>query len=217
MRGDRLLIEMHHRTAAVALADRLQHMPPGAGGPRIVTIAGESGAGKSETAAALAEELDRRKLQTRILQQDDYFEFPPKTNAARRREDITRVGPQEVRLDLLTEHVNRIRRGDTLIETPLVIYDEDRIDCQTIDLSGIHVVIVEGTYTSLLEPVDLHVFIDRTNRETQATRSARAREPQTEFLERVLEIEHEIIASHKERADVVIASDYTVAEPGNGS
>jgi uridine kinase len=212
-----LIVEAHHRAAAAVLADRVERLPTPAVGPAIVTIAGESGSGKSETAAALADDLGRRGRMTRILQQDDYFEYPPHTNAIRRREDISRVGPQEVRLDLLNEHLRKIRAGAPTIDAPLVVYQEDRIDRQAIVLSEVDVVIVEGTYTTLLDPVDLRIFIARTYRETNAARVARAREPQTGFLERVLEIEHGIIKAHKDCADVVIGSDYGVAEQAAGT
>ena len=212
MRGDRLMVEAHHLAAATILADRVLRLPTRVGAPAIVTIAGESGSGKSETAEALANELKRRGRTALVLQQDDYFEYPPKTNATRRREDISRVGPQEIRLDLLSAHLERIRAGAHAIDAPLVDYEGDRIDRQTIDLYGTDVLIVEGTYTSLLEPVDLRVFIDRTYEETRAARVARAREVQNDVLERVLRIEHRIVSSHKERADVLIASNYTVTE-----
>ena len=65
-------------------------------------------------------------------------------------------------------------------------------------------VIAEGTYTSLLENVDLRAFIDRNYRQTKKARLTRARDPDVDFLEKVLEIEHQEISRHKARADVVI-------------
>ena len=66
------------------------------------------------------------------------------------------------------------------------------------------VLIVEGTYTTLLENVDLRTFINRTYHQTKKARLARARDPDVGFLERVLEIEHQEISQHKARADVVM-------------
>jgi hypothetical protein len=43
------------------------------------------------------------------------------------------------------------------------------------------------------------------------SRKKRAREPIEPFLEQVLEIEHEIIAPHRERADIIIDRDYEVS------
>ena len=79
------------------------------------------------------------------------------------------------------------------------------IDEEIVSLEGVNVVIVEGTYTSMLEKVDLRAFIDRTYHYTLEHRKERARDPaEGEFIERVLEIEHEIISAHKAHADIVL-------------
>ncbi len=72
------------------------------------------------------------------------------------------------------------------------------------------VVIAEGTYTSLLSNVDRRVFIARNRLDTMEHRQKRAREDFDPFIERVLEIEHEIISAHRNRADVLITKDYEV-------
>lgn len=213
MKGDRLVVKDEHIAAARRLAEvilpRLGSLP----GRLILAIAGESGSGKSELAVALRQELFDRGIRAVILQQDDYFRYPPHTNAELRRRDLRHVGPSEVRLDLLDRHLAEILEGAEEIEKPLVIYEEDLITKEKLDLRRAKVVIVEGTYTSLLRHVHIRVFIDRTYRETKAARLERAREAQDEFLEKVLEIEHRIISQHKGRADLVITRDYRV-EPG---
>ena len=93
---------------------------------------------------------------------------------------------------------------------PLVIYEEDRITEETLDLGAVDIVIAEGTYTSLLENVDTRVFIARNRLETMEHRMKRGREDFDPFIEQVLEIEHEIISQHRERADIVITTDYDV-------
>ncbi len=205
MIGDKLVITEYHlsngRKVARACADLLEKSD------RIFTIAvaGESGSGKSETAATTAQELEKLGKKVLILGQDDYFVKPPKSNAARRLEGIDWVGPGEVRLDLLDEHLAAVKRGDTSISKPLVHFKENMIDEEIVSLEGVNVVIVEGTYTSMLEKVDFRAFIDRTYHDTLKHRKERARDPaEGEFIERVLEIEHEIISSHKARADIVL-------------
>jgi len=212
MRGDRLVIESHHRRAAEGLAELL--LPRAAAADRrfVVSIGGESGSGKSELARALADAFDRRSLRSVILQQDDYFVHPPKTNALKRREEIGWIGPGEVRLDRLDEDLHALRSGTDSICKPLVFYDEDRIGQETLSAKGVRVAIVEGTYVTLLANVDVRVFIERTFRETRDARILRAREAQDEFLERVLRIEHEIIALHRTLADVAIGADFSVKE-----
>ena len=105
MQGDVIIVEEQHRRVAETIAERLLDRIRGANRIYTVTVAGESGSGKSETATAIKEALKVRGLRAEILQQDDYFVFPPKTNDGRRRADIGWVGPGEVRLDLLDEHL----------------------------------------------------------------------------------------------------------------
>ena len=193
----------------------------GAGGPRgtnkdgryTITVAGESGSGKSETAQAIAEAFDAVGIASTIYQQDDYFVHPPRTNDATRRRDIAWVGTGEVKLDLLDQHLAAALAGADQVEKPLVIYEEDRIDTETLDLSGAKVVIAEGTYTTLLDNVDTRVFIARNRLETMEHRQKRGREDFDPFIEEVLTIEHEIISAHRERADIVITRDYDVEFP----
>ena len=213
MRGDKLIIEPHHREAATNLASLLERRLSDRGdAPLIVSIGGESGSGKSELAAALADELRARGVSALVIQQDDYFIHPPKTNARKRREGIDWVGPQEVRLDLFDADLKALMDGAEAIVKPLVFYDEDRIGEERLFTEGARVVIAEGTYTFLLRSVDVRVFIDRTFRETRGARTARAREAQDAFLDRVLEIEHGIISRHRDHADILIEADYSVKE-----
>ena len=213
MIGDKLIINEKHRRAAEQIVERI--LPQLRSWPRIytITIAGESGSGKSETGRALAEALNRRDFQTLVLQQDDYFVYPPKTNDEIRRQDIGWVGLQEVRLDLLDEHLRQARSGADAIVKPLVVYGEDRISEETVSLRGVAAVVAEGTYTSALENVDTRVFIDLTYLETLQSRLKRAREAQDDFLEKVLEIEHRIISAHKSRADYLVDKQFRVVCP----
>ncbi|MFW6288711.1 MAG: hypothetical protein ACOC2Q_02920 [Spirochaetota bacterium] len=214
MKGDIIIVEEHHRNAAIAILERIESPIRNADHAYTLTVAGESGSGKSETAKALAEACEERGFRPLVFQQDDYFVLPPKSNDRRRREDISWVGTGEVRIDLLDEHLRSARDRDGDLAKPLVDYEADEIGEETVDLSGIDVAIAEGTYTTLLENADCHIFIDRTRLDTLETRKKRGREPIEPFLERVLEIEHEIIAPHRKAADIVINRDYEVSFPG---
>lgn len=214
VRGDIIIIEDHHRSAASVIADHLTAPIAAKPGRYTITVAGESGSGKSETAAALAEALEERGVKTGILQQDDYFIHPPRTNHETRMADIKWVGTNEVRLDLLDGHLAAAIADEASIEKPLVIYEDDEIATEVMSLAGLDVVIAEGTYTSLLDNVDTRIFIARNRLETMAARRQRGREEMDPFIEQVLEIEHEIIAPHRERADIVITRDYEVELTG---
>lgn len=214
MQGDIIIVEEHHRSAAAAIVERIA--PTVAKTPRryTITVAGESGSGKSETAQAIAEAFGDLGTASAIYQQDDYYVHPPKTNDRTRRANMCWVGPTEVRLDLLDQHLQAAREGADEVEKPLVIYAEDRIDLEVMDLRGIKVVIAEGTYTSLLKQVDTRVFIARNRLETMEHRRRRGREEFDPFLEEVLSIEHEFISQHRDLADVVITREYDVEFPG---
>jgi uridine kinase len=214
MKGDKIIIKPHHERAGQQLARLVLPDISDAEHRFIITIAGESGAGKSEIAEALRQFLADEGIDAVILQQDDYFVYPPKTNAAKRVEDIGWVGTQEVRLDLMDANLESILAGEPGIVKPLVDFDSDSIGEETMELGDAAAVLVEGTYTTALENAHRRVFIDRTYIDTKDARALRAREDQDEFLERVLTIEHEIISSHKPRADYIVTRDYNVIENG---
>jgi uridine kinase len=175
-------------------------------------VAGESGSGKSETATAIAGALAAQGIDSVIFQQDDYFVYPPKSNDRARRNDITWVGPQEVKIDLLDQHLKAFRNGAASIDKPLVDYETDSITAEELATAGARVAIAEGTYTSLLENVDARVFIARNYEQTRAHREKRKRDAAEldPFLDTVLRIEHGIISEHLARADIVIDADYSV-------
>ena len=121
MRGDTIIIEAHHRKAAEAIIPLILPEIEASPGRYTISVAGESGSGKSETATAIAEALAEHGISSAIFQQDDYFVYPPKTNDSTRRKDIGWVGPQEVRLDLLDGHLQAFLADAESIEKPLVV------------------------------------------------------------------------------------------------
>ncbi len=208
MEGDVLIINNYHRKAAKQVVDLLLCDIENASGKYFLTVAGESGAGKSEIAASIAAELEKAGKKSFVFQQDDYFVYPPKTNAEKRIEDIGWVGMQEVKLFLLDEEIDAIRKGETIIEKPLVIFGDDLITTEEVDVSSYEVFIAEGTYTTALKNVDARIFIDRNLKDTKKARAKRAREKQDEFLEQILIIEHRIISAQKNEADIIITKGF---------
>jgi uridine kinase len=215
MRGDILNITGNHRKSAEGLMPLVLDRIKKEKGLFIISIAGESGAGKSEIASALADLLESAGFPAFILQQDDFFVYPPKTNAAMRVRDFGHVGIQEVRLGLIEDIIHSVRRSRARFMKPLVVFEEDRIEEETIDIGQTRVMIVEGTYVSSLKDIDLRVFIDRDFNDTRPDRMKRSREMQDDFLEKILLKEHGIISSHKQMADVIINKDFSVLIPGS--
>ena len=214
MQGDVLIINKNHRKATRQTIPFILDKIKSATNKFIITVAGESGAGKSEIAASIAKELEKNNITNFIFQQDDYFVYPPKTNSQVRLKDINHVGISEVKLDLLDDEIQMVKHGQTLIEKPLVIFEEDRIDKEAVELKDKDVLIAEGTYTTALKNADIRIFIDRNHQDTKASRLERNREKQDEYLEKILLIEHNIISKHKALADIIITKEYNAIKGG---
>ena len=181
------------------------------GHPLAVAIAGESGSGKTVIAHALQEYLLGRGKMILLLQMDDYFILPPRANSARRQESLDNVGMGEVDLVQLDQNLLDIKAGDPQILKPLVdFHNSTKIEIQWDVPTKLDYVFVEGTYVTALNNVDLRIFISRSYQDTHVHRVARQREPQTELIEKVLEIEHQIIQTHKSQADVVISKFFEI-------
>lgn len=211
MQGDVLIIKPHHTAAARAayglLADEIKNAPA----RFVVAVGGESGSGKSETAAELARLAGEDGAPALVIQQDDYFVLPPKTNHRKRLADFSWVGPGEVRLELLDEQLARARDAQVgELEKPLSLFEEDKLASEKVSLAGVKLIVIEGTYATSLHNVDRRVFIDRDFRATREARAERGREGQDDFLERVLAREHEFITKLKDGADTIINNDYSV-------
>ncbi len=215
MKGDVIVLEAHHKRAAGLIVPKIIERIKNKSTRYVITVAGESGSGKSETAKAIADELEKYGIKSVILGQDDYFYLPPKSNDAKRRQDPEWLGPHvEVNLDALAQNLGDAITGKMKIIKPLVDYDNNSIAEETVPLSGVKVVIAEGTYTSLLKDVDTKIFIARNRLDTLAHRQKRNRgnEANDPFIEQVLITEHKIIAGHKHLADFVITKNYDVIE-----
>jgi uridine kinase len=212
MRGDILIIGRHHTQAAHEILNIMLPAIQSKAGRFLFTLGGESGAGKSEISYAIENLLETNNIGALIIQQDDYFVYPPKTNEQIRSKNIKWVGPGEVKLDLLNENIRDIIAGKPEIRKPLVIFAEDRIISEKISLTPFKVIIIDGTYTTLLENIDFRIFIDRDREDTREDRLKRNREQQSDYLEKILEIEHNIISRHKTLANLIVTKEFKVTK-----
>lgn len=176
----------------------------------VIGIAGESGSGKTTTALALSRALAARGRAPATLHQDDYFLRPPRLNHEFRRRHPESVGPGEVNLALLGEHLAAFRAGRSGVLVPVVDAEADRFDARTRDFSGVDVLVVEGTYVLLLDDVDVGIFLSATHEQTHARRLVRARDVFEPFVEDVLRTEHAVIAPQRARASLVVDEHGTV-------
>jgi uridine kinase len=213
MKGDILVIEEYHKRAAREIVPQIVEQIRKKNTRYIITVAGESGSGKSETSQAIANELENYGIKSVVLGQDDYFILPPKANDTKRREDPDWLGPHvEVKLDILNQNLKDAIQDKSEIKKPLVDYDANTIDEETICLDGVKVVIAEGTYTSLLKYVDTRIFITRNWLDSLEHRQKRNRgnEAGDAFIEQILATEHKIIAGQRQLADFLITNEYDV-------
>lgn len=210
MVGDIIRIKPHHLPPAHEIVKFI--------GPKLdqedsvftITVGGESGSGKSTLSLAVEEVLKEKGYKSFIFHMDDYFKLPPKDNHDQRVEDISNVGPGEVNLELLQEHLNQCRQGTKLIKKPLVHYRENQIREVIVEMEEVDVVIVEGTYVTLLDDIDCKIFMLRNYVDTYEDRVRRARDPIIPFNEEVLKIEHDIVKKHRKLADILVDSQYEV-------
>lgn len=219
MKGDIVLLAEHHKKAASEIISNIIDQIKNKPSRFVITVAGESGSGKSETALAIAQELGKHGIKAIVLGQDDYFHLPPKMNSAKRQEDSDWLGPHmEVNFEVFEQNLMDALQGKSQLTKPLVDYNANTIDLETISLVDVKVIIAEGTYTSLLKHVDVKVFISRNWLKTLEARKKRNRgnEVNDPFTEQILATEHKIIAGHKQLADFIINDEYQVINVETG-
>jgi uridine kinase len=206
MVGDVIQLKAHHYLPAQEIVESISASLQD---KYVLSISGESGCGKSTLSIAIKDTLEDKGFKTFILHMDDYFYLPPASNHNNRLKDIRNVGEHEVNLKELQNHVDLFKSGELSITKPLVHYKENEIREETIDLSRINIIIIEGTYTATIN-VDKKVFMLRNYKDTLQARIERARDPLTPFVEQVLEIEHQIIQKYEDIADILIDKNYGV-------
>jgi uridine kinase len=215
MKGDVILLQEKHTIAGRAIVESIRDQIISSSSRFIITVAGESGSGKSETALAISNELANIGIKSIILGQDDYFFLPPKLNSAKRKADPDWLGPHmEVNFEALEQNLMDALENKAFLTKPLIDYNANSVESQTISLDNIQVLIAEGTYTSLLKHVNTKIFISRDWKKTLEDRRKRNRgnEVNDPFTEQILATEHKIIAGHKQLADFVINDDFDVSK-----
>ncbi len=213
MIGDNINLRSHHYAPGKKILKQIIALCKSGNATASIGIGGESGSGKSTQAQAIKILLDIEEYPSVVLHMADYFVLPPKTNHKKRLMDVNNVGPDEVNLKLLNEHLTFIknRESDLLIK-PLVNYELNAIRREFLEIHDIRFVIVEGTYALLLEALDLRIFMSRNYIQTKQKRLELGRDQFDKFNERLFMIEHEIIRKHVRLANYIIDTDYNISK-----
>ena len=211
MIGDTINLNEEYLSTAESLYAKLIHKFDSFSG-KVIAIAGESGSGKTVAAMSLQKIVQDHEIHALVLHIDDYFKLPPLTNHQNRLKSQENVGAHEVDMDWLNSNIVDFKNKEKSIEKPTVNYYENTISSDTVFLENIDLLIVEGTYSFLAKGIDYHIFMSRTYKETEEMRLKRNRgtEMQDPYNNVVLEIEHQIIAPLKKRADAIIDFNYAV-------
>lgn len=175
-----------------------------------LSIAGESGCGKSVTAEVFKLFLLQKGIETVCLQQDDYFLLPPKSNHEARLKNINNVGFKEINASILQQNINDFKNAKNFLIKPLVNYEENSIGVEEINFSDCQVLIIEGTYVNFLENIDYKIFLEMTYKDSLQQRKDRNREEMTDFIEEVLSVEHEIIKKQRTASNMIITKEYQI-------
>lgn len=176
-----------------------------------ISVGGESGCGKTSLAYALQKDIENNTgLKSFIFHLDDYFKLPPTDNHNARINDISKVGSNEVNLDLLDSHLIHFKEKSRILNKPLVDYHQNKILKEHISCNDFDFCIVEGTYVSTLKTPDFKIFMEITYLDTRISRVNRTRDLINTFNEKVLEIEHQIIKPHYKLANIIINKDLNI-------
>ncbi|MDP4934884.1 MAG: hypothetical protein NWR30_09235, partial [Salibacteraceae bacterium] len=165
------------------------------------------------TARALSKYLTHSGKNVITLHLDDYFKLPPAKNHEKRLADFEWIGPNEVRLDLLQKHIDCIaKKQKSTLEIPRMNWTTDKEESELVSTIKCDIILIEGTYSLMLERLDIAIFMEHSYLDTLENRLFRNREPLSEFSQKVLEREHEIIKKQKLKADIIINKNYTVSK-----
>ncbi len=207
MKDDKIIVKQWHRRAAGEIFKNIHDQ---IGEKFVISIGGESGSGKSEIALALKELMEANTINTGILQADDYFIYMSQTCDAFRRKCIDLVGPGEVKLDFIDCHLRSFKQGAVDLYKPVAVYQEAKFYREVLPVKHLQVLIAEGVYCTLLEFADTRIFIDRDFRDTLEDRKNRRRDLMDKFSGKILEIEHNIVKDHKEKAQIIVLKGGTI-------
>ena len=210
MLGDVLLITEKHENAA---KDIVPHILKNKKDKFIIAISGESGSGKTELAHVIAKMLRKSDIICKPVHIDNYYRILPLLRTEWRKKNGIQesVGLGEYDWDTINKNIDDFKKN-RVSTMPCVDLVTEQVDQLITDFNGVDMIIVDGLYAINTPEVDLSIFIELTYHETKKAQVVRGKEPQNEYRMQVLEQEHQVVLSLRDKADLLINMDYKVVE-----
>lgn len=210
MLGDVLLIGEKHENAAKEI---LPFILKNRKNKFIIAISGESGSGKTELSHVIAKMLRKEDIFCKPIHIDNYYRIHPleRTEWRKKHGIETAVGLDEYDWDTIYKNIADFK-NDRISTMPCIDLVTEQVDHLTTDFRGVEMIIVDGLYAINTEGVDLSIFIELTYHETKKAQVVRGKEPQNEYRMQVLEREHQVVQSLRNKADLFINMNYQVVQ-----
>jgi uridine kinase len=215
MLGDVLLIgEMHKRAAtdigSIVLHEIDQKRETDPDYKYIVSISGESGAGKSELSHSLASYLKKFDHRIKILHTDNYYKISPLLrNEWRKNKGLKTIGIDEYDWTLINKNIQEFKENRESM-LPCIDIISGQIDKLITDFEKVDILVVDGLYAINIIDSDKRIFIDLTYHETKISQISRGKEMMNEWRNVVLEHEHVAVRSLRDKADIIVNKAYQV-------
>lgn len=178
----------------------------------VIGIAGGSGSGKTTIARRLGDAFPNRRVV--ILPHDAYYrDRPDLTPEQRARQNFDH--PESFENELMVEHLNRLRAGET-IEQPVYSYTEHRRLEESTPVGPARVILLEGIQVlaipELRERMDIRLYVDCDSDERLMRRLSRDLNDRgrtvdsvlAQYRETVRPMHFQFVEPSKRYADVII-------------
>lgn len=190
----------------------------------VVAVAGASGAGKSEFASVLGSYFSQAGRKAYVLSMDNYYRRTCRQNDQHRCELLAR-GPgalrdylgskDELDLDRVSSLVRAFKDNTGKLDLRILDLVNDCIvgDPVSRDFEDVDTLVVEGTWGSLVDGADVHIFLHSRPDLTLLRRVKRGRDPISPEIEKALTFEQERLARLAQLADLLVYDDYYIEFP----
>ena len=184
MEGDKIIILPEHEEKVEKVWKYILR-----NNPKILTISGQSGTGKTEIAHIIREKYYDMGIKSVIISLDDYY-MTSWSERNKTRKDSGYVGKDEIDWGSLKWVLNQFLKKKMFSIRRINKYTSG-IEYIVTEAQDVDVIIVEGLYACNISEGDYRIHINGSyeDKDTARFRHLRGKEPQNEFRQWVLEQE----------------------------